>query len=192
MIQPIDTCHREQYDTTHTVIWLVENVSTALATVGDKAVLVGHSYAGMVISGAVESSPTKVQRSSSWTLSFLKMGNAHWTSSQPKSAASFVMLRRNAATVGGSGRRKSTRSLGTQTRRGPRFCAREAVCFSLRCFEEQLPLRENNRARVPAAFVSCVAEGYGWHVSEVNTGHDCHVESPTEVANILLSAAAGS
>jgi pimeloyl-ACP methyl ester carboxylesterase len=24
----------------------------------------------------------------------------------------------------------------------------------------------------------------------VNTGHDCHVEHPTEVANILLAAAA--
>src|SRR5690349_1489491 len=39
----------------------VEDVSRALATVADKAVLVGHSYAGMVISGAVESSPSKVQ-----------------------------------------------------------------------------------------------------------------------------------
>ena len=28
---------------------------------GDKAVLVGHSYAGMVISGAVKSNPTTVQ-----------------------------------------------------------------------------------------------------------------------------------
>ena len=45
-----------------TLLQHVDDVSTELASVGDKAVLVGHSYAGMVISGAVESHPTKIQR----------------------------------------------------------------------------------------------------------------------------------
>jgi hypothetical protein len=56
-----------------------------------------------------------------------------------------------------------------------------------------------------AAYSTCVAEGYparpffepfarkarasGWEVAELKTGHDCHVERPDEVANILLSAA---
>jgi len=31
------------------------------------------------------------------------------------------------------------------------------------------------------------ARASGWQVHELNTGHDCHVESPVEVANILLS-----
>ena len=39
----------------------VEDVATALEAVTDEAVLVGHSYAGMVISGAVEANPGKVQ-----------------------------------------------------------------------------------------------------------------------------------
>jgi hypothetical protein len=86
---------------------------------------------------------------------------------------------------------------------------RDRLCdFSLRCFEEPLPLRENHKAKVPSTFVSCVAKeyparpffepfakkarAYGWQVIELNTGHDCHVESPTEVASILVSAAAGS
>jgi hypothetical protein len=59
---------------------------------------------------------------------------------------------------------------------------------------------------MPATYVSCVADGYparpffepfarkarasGWQVNEVNTGHDCHVERPVEVANILLSSVA--
>jgi len=75
--------------------------------------------------------------------------------------------------------------------------------FSLRCFQEPLRLGENRKRNTPAAFVSCVAEGYparpffrpfakkacasGWQVHDLNTGHDCHVESPEEVANILLS-----
>jgi len=40
----------------------VEDVGTQLANLADKVVLVGHSYAGIVISGAVESHPAKVQR----------------------------------------------------------------------------------------------------------------------------------
>jgi len=53
--------------------------------------------------------------------------------------------------------------------------------------------------------VTCVAEGYaarpffapfaekvracGWQIAELDTGHDCHVERPADVASILLSAA---
>jgi pimeloyl-ACP methyl ester carboxylesterase len=37
----------------------VEDISTELSRIGDKAILVGHSYAGMVISGAVEVSASK-------------------------------------------------------------------------------------------------------------------------------------
>jgi hypothetical protein len=32
------------------------------------------------------------------------------------------------------------------------------------------------------------ARASGWNVAEVKTGHDCHVERPGEVADILLSA----
>ena len=80
---------------------------------------------------------------------------------------------------------------------------RARLCdFSLRCFEEPLRLPANRKASIPAAFVASVAEGYparpffapfaakarasGWRVTELETGHDCHVERPVEVANILL------
>jgi hypothetical protein len=83
---------------------------------------------------------------------------------------------------------------------------RARLCdFSLRCFEEPLPLPANRKAGIPGTFVSCVAEGYpakrffapfpekarasGWEVAEVNTGHDCHVERPDEVADILSATA---
>jgi hypothetical protein len=83
---------------------------------------------------------------------------------------------------------------------------RARLCdFSLRCFEEPLRLPANRKASIPASFVTCVAEGYparpffapfaakarasGWEVAELETGHDCHVERPGEVASILLSAA---
>ena len=78
--------------------------------------------------------------------------------------------------------------------------------FSLRCFEDPICLPDNLKADIPAIFVSCVAEGHperpffepfakkaracGWRVSELKTGHACHVESPQEVANTLSSAVA--
>ncbi len=187
----------------------VEDVCIALATVEEKVVLVGHSYAGMVISGAVESCPTKVQ-----TLIFLDAfipeGGQCVLDLLPPQVCS---LFRNVARERGDGWRlpggESQLDLWGLKPGEARDSVRERLCdFSLRCFEEHLPLRENHRASIPATFVSCVAEGYparpffepfaktargyGWQVNEVNTGHDCHVERPTEIANILLSAAADS
>jgi hypothetical protein len=76
--------------------------------------------------------------------------------------------------------------------------------FSLRCFEEPLSLPANRKAGIPATYLASVAEEYparpffapfaakarasGWAVTDLKTGHDCHVERPDEVANILLTA----
>lgn len=81
---------------------------------------------------------------------------------------------------------------------------RERLCdFSLRCFEEAIRLPHDRKSKLSGTFVSCVAEEYpakpfflpfagkargnGWRVVDVDTGHDCHVERPKEVAEVLLS-----
>lgn len=187
----------------------VADVSMELATLGDKAVLVGHSYAGMVISGAAEAHPTKVQ-----SLVFLDAfipddGQCVLNLLPPEIGAYF----RNVAREHGDGWRlpggEGQLDLWGLKPGQARDFVRERLCdFSLRCFEEPIRLAENHKANIPATFVSCVAEGYparsffepfakkaracGWQVNELNTGHDCHVESPGEVANILLSAAGAS
>lgn len=187
----------------------VENVSNELAALADSAVLVGHSYAGMVISGAVESQPMKVQRLV-FLDAFIPEDNQCVLDLLPPEIGVYF---RNIARERGGGWRlpggEGQLDLWGLKPGEARDFVRKRLCdFSLRCFEEPLPLRQNHKARVPATFVSCVADGYparpffepfakkarayGWHVSEVNTGHDCHVESPAEVAGILLSAAAGS
>jgi len=187
----------------------VEDVSKVLAALENKAVLVGHSYAGMVISGAVESNPTKVQ-ALVFLDAFIPEDGQCVLDLLPPQIGSFF---RNAARESGDGWRlpggESQLDLWGLRPGEARDFVRHRLCdFSLRCFEEPLSLRENHKASVPATFVSCVAEQYparpffepfakkartyGWQVNEVNTGHDCHVESPTEVANILLAAAANS
>jgi hypothetical protein len=48
-----------------------------------------------------------------------------------------------------------------------------------------IPTFERRRVRHPAA----KARASGWEIAELETGHDCHVERPEEVAKILVSAA---
>jgi pimeloyl-ACP methyl ester carboxylesterase len=187
----------------------IEDVAAALATVRGKAVLVGHSYAGMVISGAVEKSPANVQ-ALVFLDAFIPENGQCALDLLPAQIGDFF---RKVAQEQGDGWRlpggESQLDLWGLKPGEARKFVRERLCdFSLRCFEEHIALPENHRARVPATFVSCVAEGYparpffepfakkarayGWRVSEVNTGHDCHVESPEEIANILLAAAGDS
>jgi hypothetical protein len=81
---------------------------------------------------------------------------------------------------------------------------RARLCdFSLRCFQEPVHLPNDRKSKLPGTFVSCVATGYpakpffqpfadkaltyGWRVVQMDTGHDCHVERPREVAEVLLS-----
>ena len=187
----------------------VEDVSMELATLNDDAVLVGHSYAGMVISGAVESHPTKVKKLVFLDAFIPEDGQCALDLLPPEIGAHF----RNVAREHGDGWRlpggEGQLDLWGLKPGVARDFVRDRLCdFTLRCFEEPLRLRENHKSRIPAVFVSCVSAEYparpifepfakkahasGWQVHELETGHDCHVENPEGVANILISADAGS
>jgi len=183
----------------------IEDVSRELSRLPDQVILVGHSYAGMIISGVVEANPTQVHR-----LVFLD-------GFIPENGQSVLDLLPSGI---GAHFRKVAREQGDGWRLPggeeqldlwglkpgeARDFVRARLCdFSLRCFEEPLQLPANRKASVPAIFVAGVAEGYpsrpffepfagkarasGWEVAELKSGHDCHVERPSEVAIILLSA----
>jgi pimeloyl-ACP methyl ester carboxylesterase len=184
----------------------VKDVLTETSKVEDKVVLVGHSYAGMIISGVVEAIPDKVQ-----TLVFLDAfipedGQSVLDLIPPETGSYF----RQVAQEHGNGWRlpggEAQLDLWGLKAGDARDFVRARLCdFTLRCFEERLFLPANRKASFPAVYVSCVAETYparkffepfarkarasGWHVSGLPTGHDCHVELPEDVASILLSAA---
>jgi pimeloyl-ACP methyl ester carboxylesterase len=182
----------------------VEDVSHELPD-GGQVILVGHSYAGMIISGVAEACPNKVQR-----LVFLD-------AFIPEDAQCVLDLLppeigdyfRDVAQKHGDGWRlpggEGQLDLWGLAPGEARDFVRARLCdFSLRCFEEPLPLPANRKASIPSTFVASVAERYparpffkpfeekarasGWSVAELKTGHDCHVELPAEVANILLAA----
>jgi pimeloyl-ACP methyl ester carboxylesterase len=183
----------------------VEDVAAALQALPDQAVLVGHSYAGMVISGAVESNPTKVRRLVFVDAFIPEDGQCALDLLPPEMGAFFHKV----ASERGDGWRlpggDAQLDLWGLKPGEARDFVRERLCdFSLRCFEEPIRLRQNCRARIAAEYVSCVAAGYparpffepfamkarnsGWQVHEVQSGHDCHVECPSELAEILLAA----
>ncbi|SPF41014.1 Esterase [Candidatus Sulfotelmatobacter kueseliae] len=184
----------------------VTDVSRELSKSPEQVTLVGHSYAGMIISGVVETNPTQVERLVFLDAFIPEDGQSALDLLPPEIGAHF----RGVAREKGDGWRlpggENQLDLWGLKPGEARDFVRARLCdFSLRCFEERLRLPANRKAGTPATFVSCVAEGYparpffepfarkarasGWEVAEVKTGHDCHVERPDEVANILLSAA---
>jgi pimeloyl-ACP methyl ester carboxylesterase len=184
----------------------VADVSRELSKSPKQVTLVGHSYAGMIISGVVEANPAQVERLVFLDAFIPEDGQSALDLLPPEIGAHF----RGVAREHGDGWRlpggENQLDLWGLKPGEARDFVRARLCdFSLRCFEEPLRLTANRKAGTPATYVSCVAEGYpakpffepfarkarasGWVVAEVKTGHDCHVERPDEVADILLSAA---
>jgi pimeloyl-ACP methyl ester carboxylesterase len=183
----------------------VEDVSTELSRLGDKTILVGHSYAGMVISGVAEANASKVH-GLVFLDAFIPEDGQCALDLLPSEIGAY--FRKVARELGDGWRLPAGEGQldlwGLKPGEAREFVRSRLCDFSLRCFEEPLCLPANRKAAIPATFVSCIAEGYpakrffepfatkarasGWRVAELKTGHDCHVECPGELANILLSA----
>jgi pimeloyl-ACP methyl ester carboxylesterase len=184
----------------------VEDVSVELSKSPDRVILVGHSYAGMIISGVAETNPTQVRRLVFLDAFIPEDGQSVLDLLPPEIGTYF----RNVARDHGEGWRlpggDGQLDLWGLKPGEARDFVRARLCdFSLHCFEEPLSQPKNRKASLPATFVASVAEEYparpffapfaakaraaGWQVAELKTGHDCHVERPAEVADILLSAA---
>jgi hypothetical protein len=160
----------------------------------------------MIISGVVETNPTQVQRLVFLDAFIPENGQCVLDLLPPQVGAHFRSVARDHGNgwrlPGGEGQLDLW---GLKPGEARDFVRARLCDFSLRCFQEPLLLPANRKASIPASFVTCVAEGYparpffapfaakarasGWEVVELETGHDCHVERPGEVASILLSAA---
>jgi pimeloyl-ACP methyl ester carboxylesterase len=181
----------------------VEDVSVELSRSADAVVLVGHSYAGMIISGVVEINPARVRRLV-FLDAFIPDDGQSVLDLLPSEIGTY--FRSVARDHGDSWRLPGGEGQldlwGLKPGEARDFVRARLCDFSLRCFEEPLRLPANRKASTPSTFVSSVAEEYpsrpffapfsakaralGWEVAELDTGHDCHVERPEEVANILL------
>jgi pimeloyl-ACP methyl ester carboxylesterase len=182
----------------------IEDVSRELSKSEGPVILVGHSYAGMIISGVAETNPNQVRKLVFLDAFIPENGQCVLDLLPPEIGSYF----RNVAREHGDSWRlpagEGQLDLWGLKPGDARDFVRARLCdFSLRCFEEPIQLPANRKTSIPATFVAAVAEGYparpffapfavkarasGWQVADLETGHDCHVERPGEVANILLS-----
>src|ERR1700683_3255829 len=171
----------------------------------DRVILVGHSYAGMIISGVVETNPAQVRRLFSWMRSSRKMDKAYWTCSRPRLAPTFVASHETMEVAGGYQAERDNLTSGDLSRaRHVSSCAQDCAILVFIALKSplgfrpigrpafrppSLPALRKNIRRGRSAPFAAKARASGWEVAELKTGHDCHVERPGEVANILLADA---
>ena len=192
-----------------TAVGLQTHVDDVLAVLAredlQKVNLVGHSYAGMIISAVAEHAPQRLDRLIYVDAFVPSDGQSAMDLFPPAFADRFKqradkegegwLLRPSEATLDGWGLKPGAER---------DFVKARLSDFSIRCFTEAVRLPTNAAARFHRTYVACVARGYparpifkpfgdrakedGWNYRELPTGHDCHVEMPEAFLSILLSA----
>ena len=165
--------------------------------------LVGHSYAGMIITGVAERALHQLNRLV-YVDAFIPCDGQSALDLLPETVAQ--SFRQQADTTGEGWRlRASERQLdlwGLKPGPARDFVQSRLSDFSLNCFQEASEIPANAAAKLPRGYIACVAEGYparpifqqfadrakqeGWSYSELPTGHDCHVEMADAFVSSLL------
>ena len=183
----------------------IDDVLEALTrTDAAEVVLVGHSYAGMIITGVAEQAASRIKRLV-YIDAFVPADGQSVMDLLPPTIAE--MFREQARRLGGGWLLPSGEGQldlwGLKPGPERDFVRARLSDFSLRCFEEKLRLHSDCAAKLPRTFIASVAEGYparavfqrfadrarneGWSYHELPTGHDSHVERPEAVASILMT-----
>lgn len=166
--------------------------------------LVGHSYAGMVITGVAERAHDRVAHMV-YVDAFVPLhGQSALELLPPRVQLAF----REQARLEGDGWRLKGGERQLDLWGLPEGPARDFVRsrlsdFSLKCFEQPIQLPSHRARRIACSFIACVAERYparaafarfgayaqreGWRYHELPTGHDCHVELPDAFTALLLA-----
>jgi pimeloyl-ACP methyl ester carboxylesterase len=165
--------------------------------------LVGHSYAGMIISGVAEQVRDRLNQLV-YVDAFVPGNGQSALDLLPEAVA--LMFRQQAATTGNGWLLRAGETQldlwGLRPGAMRDFVRAQLSDFSLRCFEETILLSTNAAATLKRCYIACVADGYparavfqrfadrarseGWRYHEFPTGHDCHVEMPDEFVAKLL------
>ena len=186
----------------------IDDVVRALASDNlERVVLVGHSYAGMIITGVAEQAADRVA-ALVYADAFIPLDGLAVMDLLPEV---FRTAFRNQAKNEGGGWRlpASERQLdlwGLQPGPVREFVKARQSDFTVNCFEQPIALPANAAAALPRGYVACTAEQYpakvafapfaqraraeGWQYHELPTGHDCHAEMPEAFASIVTAMVA--
>jgi pimeloyl-ACP methyl ester carboxylesterase len=183
----------------------IEDVVRVVRTMRGPVTLVGHSYAGMIITGVAE----RVQNIARliYVDAFVPEDGQSALDLMPEPIVE--MFRQRAQADGDGWRLRAGEGQldlwGLNPGPAREFVRARLTDFSLRCFEQRVHLPGNNAAALPRAYIAATAEQYparpvfqrfsdkarreGWSHFEIPTGHDCHVEMPDKFVELLVSAA---
>ena len=186
----------------------LEDVASVVDDIDDGVVLVGHSYAGMVVSGVADGQADRLAGLVYLDGFYPKDGDSAISLMPPQFQAFF---RQTAADSGEGWRLPAGDGLldvwGLHDPDDRRWVRERLTDWSLPCFETPLHLPNGGRDRLPKTFLAGAAEAYpgrvvfgplaeraeqdGCRLHQLPTGHDLMIERPADVAEILLSAAPG-
>jgi pimeloyl-ACP methyl ester carboxylesterase len=177
----------------------VEDVVALIETEELRSViLVGHSYGGMVITGAAARVAPRLAHLVYLDAFVPAPGHALFDLVSPERAAAF----RQAAAEQGDGWRippLSPARLGVTSTRDTEWLTRRLVPQPLRTFEQALPAAGGDRMK--RTYVYCAKPATGafdqfaerfrddgkWTFHDVKTGHDAMITAPGDVAKILMN-----
>jgi pimeloyl-ACP methyl ester carboxylesterase len=169
----------------------------------DDVVLVGHGYAGMVITGVAERAHSRLRRLV-YVDAFVPSDGQSAMDLLPNGIAQKLQTQADSA---GDGWRLAAgeRELdlwGLDPGPERAFIRARLSDFSLRCLEEPIRLPTNSAAKLQRTYIAClsgsylvrpVVKGIGdwaqqerWTYHELPTGHFCHVEMPDTFVSKLL------
>jgi pimeloyl-ACP methyl ester carboxylesterase len=166
------------------------------------AVLVGHSYGGMLITAAAARVPERIAHLVYIDALVPDRGQSAWDYFPERTRAFF----RSLAEQGDGWRMRPDRRLldiwGLDEGPARRFVEARLSDFPIRCFEDAIDLPANGDHRVPGTYVASTKPNYparavfepcaaaartrGWRYHELPCGHDSQAEMPAELTRILL------
>jgi len=169
------------------------------------AVLVGHSYAGMVITGVAEHAQDRIAHLVYVDALVPEHGQSAMDILPEPTRNTFRKL----ADVGGGWRMRPTEHLldlwGLEDGPARAFVQKRLADFTIRCFSQPLEAPTHAAHKLPRSYIASVKAGYpakavfdpfaararreGWSFHELPTGHDCQAEMPEALSELLLNVA---
>ena len=166
------------------------------------AVLVGHSYAGMVITGVAEHAQDRIAHLVYVDALVPEHGQSAMDILPEPTRNTFRKL----ADVGGGWRMRPNEHLldlwGLEDGPARAFVQKRLADFTIRCFSQPLEAPTHAAHKLPRSYIASVKAGYpakavfdpfaararreGWLYHELATGHDAQAEMPEALCELLL------
>ena len=161
-------------------------------------ILVGHSFAGTVISGVAERTPDRIRQLVYLDAALLEDGESLFGCMPPEIAAARQRLAIETSN-GMSLPIPTAENLGIVDDAQRAFVQKFLTPQPLSTYVTPLKLRRRPGERFPCCYIVCTnpayaplawsrgrAKGYGWPIIPIETGHDAMITAPKALSEILL------